>query len=218
MHRVFLGLIIVGFAAVAVSAGPLATDTNAWTDSDNFTWHGSTTISNSGTGDNLLEAEVDWCVYPDSDAFFDSHPDSTYTPTPNEFVYVYQVFPQADSLETNKFWVVMWDSNEANNIGDFEMSNSTVATDNYTWASSDPDDHEQAIWEWNGTLADGEVSYGLAYSSINAPIWESAFIQDGGEFASPTGPTPSPSDVIPEPATLTMLGLGGLAAVIRRRK
>ena len=67
-------------------------------------------------------------------------------------------------------------------------------------------------------MTTGDVSYQLQYESVNVPlisILAPAIIQNGGTTA--TNYLPSPSDYIPEPATMSILALAGLALLRRKR-
>ena len=209
--RKTLILTAVGLLCSSALAGSLATDPDAYVDVNNITWCGTTTLY-VVAGSETLSADVDWCVYGAGDYPFD--PADGYTPTANEFVYVYQV-DVTGTLEVNTFWVNMADSNEANNIGAFDLS-SGVAPTNSAFGSTDPQKLVSANWTFGGNLTPSLVSDGLAYSSINAPEMGLGFIQDGGLLGQPQGPLPTPSDEIPEPVTVVLLAAGALA-VLRRK-
>jgi hypothetical protein len=198
---IFSSLILFLVSGVGL-AGDLASDPNALV-YDGTTWCGSTVMSSDG-----LNATIDYCVYGPGDF---SYPGLGYTPTSGEFVYAYQVFVDPN-VEVFKFSVGMLESNEANNIGAFTMTDG-VAPD-VMYFSGTPVD--SATWEWTSGLLSGSKSYGLAYSSINAPLWWLGSIQNGGMGAA--GIVPSPSDVIPEPATLGLVLVGAIVGGLRRRR
>ena len=204
-------VLAVMLLASATALGGLATDSNAYDDGVNPQWHGSVHMFSTGGGDTI-EADVEYAVYAPGDFTYTG---LGYTPTPGEFVYAYQVIPTAGSVEINTFWVNMLASNEANNIGSFTLGSIAPSS---AFFGSGPPDLVSANWEFLGdTLENPGDSYGLAYSSINAPIMYVGFIQDGGLAGIPDGTLPSPSDEIPEPATMLVLAAGALLAAFRRR-
>jgi len=69
---------------------------------------------------------------------------------------------------------------------------------------------------FTSTIGPGESSARLWFASDNAPIWgEGALAGLSSGFVFATGDLLVP---IPEPATLLLLGTGGLVAVIRKRR
>ena len=210
MYKI-LSLAVVGVLFCGTAwGGPLLNHIDAWTDWDSRTWTGTTHLE-SASGD--LVADVEWAVFgPDNSPY--SGPN--FTPTAGEFVYAYQVIVQP-SLEVNKFWVNMKPSNEANGIGWFDLPGG-ITPSLAEFGSTDPQNLVSADWTFAGDLLPGEVSAGLAYSSINAPVDWLGFIQDGGQGGTPEGTLPSPGDVIPEPVTLAFLLLvGGVLLTLRRK-
>ena len=198
--------VMAGMAWCGVAlGGPLASEVNHYFDGTTH-WCG-TAAFDSGAG---LNGTIDYCVYQPN--MYPAGGD--YTPTPNEFVYAYQVYVTG-SVPAVLFSVGMLDSNEANNLSD-DLNNGQLGGDDpdlVYWTGSDPN-LLAANWEW--TTA-GLTTYSdvLVYSSINAPLWYLGSIQDGGQGASAL--VPSPSDVIPEPAALSLLALG-VVAVLRRKR
>ena len=217
----FLLLIVVSmFVCASAFAGPLLNDSNAYDDGVNAIWTGSTTLM-SFQGD--LEGVIEWCVYgvdENGDSLFlDSFPSSSYTPTYNathgrdEFVYAYHISDMPGTLPVGKFSVNMTDSNEANNIDDFAIAGG-VATDDAYFGGAAPT-LDNANWVWDLGLDSGESSVGLVYSSINAPVFETATLHNGGQIA--LGILPSPSNIIPEPASLSLLAMGVIGLLRRKR-
>ena len=205
-----VGLVVCGTAF----GGPLATHADAWTDSEARTWRGSTDIQMTDPGDpeKELSATVEWAVFADGDF---PYADGDFTPTTGEFTYAYQIEVTGD-YQVNKAWVNMKPSNEANNVGVFDLTSGVEPT-SADWGETDPEHRVSAIWLFSGFDV-GEVSNGLAYNSINEPVDWLGFIQDGGLIGSPQGTMPSPGDIIPEPATIGVLLLGAGALIGLRRR
>lgn len=201
-----INVCVIGTVCALAAAGPLASDPNALF-YDGTLWRGSV-VFDSGAGE--LQATVDYCIYAPGKF---SYPGSGYTPTPGEFVYAYQIYSTGWKVPVITFTLAMLESNEANNIGDFDMGTGGAATNNAWW--DDPNSPMTANWDWNPGMPNGVHSKGLAYSSINAPLWWIGTVTDGGYLDSQF--VPSPSDVIPEPTALALLALGG-AKLLRRRK
>ncbi len=210
---VFCVLLVCGTASAYVPFGVLYEHAGAWTDGASRTWTGQTEIQMTDPGDATKElaAIVEWAVFPAGDF---PYADGDFTPTAGEFTYAYQLKNVGD-YQVNKFWVNMQVSNEANNVGAFDLTSGLEPTSS-DWGNTDPQNRVSAIWLFSG-FDNGEVSNGLAYNSINEPLDWWGFIQDGGLAGMPQGLLPSPSDVIPEPATMALLLIGALAMAGLRR-
>ncbi len=210
MRGAILCSLVLLLLSGAALGGPLATDPNAAV-YDGTTWHGSVDVlAGPNAEGKYLRATIDYCVY--APGMF-SYPGQGYTPTAGEFVYAYQVFVDPN-VEAFKLSVGMLASNEANNIGTWAISGGVDPND--LGFGGTPPNLDTAWWSWDPGLQPGENSVGLAYSSINAPLWWLGTIQNSGLAAS--GFVPSPSDVIPEPATMGLVLAGAIAALRRRRR
>jgi hypothetical protein len=210
MHtRTFL-VAMLGSLLLAGSAlgGLLANHPMAYTDPDGVTWHGSTAMAN---GD--LSADVDWAVFAPG-VYIAAFPGTGYAPAADQFVYAYQVFSTGAGPVT-QMTVNMIESNEANNVGDDPVALAGVAP-LIGWFGAPPPDLQTANWAFAG-LVGGQNSDGLVYASVNMPLWDhAAYIVNLGTFA--VGPVPTPSDVIPEPATISLLASGLVIGVVLRRR
>ena len=94
-----LSILLSGVLLCGSAWAGLATDGNAYVDSEGFVWHGSTDFIGEGL-DEGLTATVEWCVYYGPD----DYPGTDYVPDADEFVYAYQVFVAADSAQITKFY------------------------------------------------------------------------------------------------------------------
>jgi hypothetical protein len=197
-----VAVLVCGSAA----AGPLATDPNAWSDGTT-TWCGTASVE-SFEGD--LKADIDYCVY-----WWTRYPGTDYTPPVGHFVYAYQVYVTGTG-PVKKLSVGMLAGNDAGNIADDAgLGDAGGHAPDSSFFTGPAPNYDAANWEWAD--ADPLVTHsdGLVYASINAPRWWIGTVQNTGQAAS--GYVPSPSDVIPEPATLGLLALGLVAALRRRR-
>lgn len=170
-------------------------------------WTGSTPFDD-GEG---FSGFVEWAVFgpgvvPYSDV-------NLPAPDANEFLYTYQVFP-TDIESANLFFVNMKPSNEANDIGYFDLTPGIAPTS--SGFTNAPPNLTQANWGFH--VPSESVSDGLAYSSVNAPVvWFGGAADGGGSFG--VSPLPSPGDLIPEPVTIALLLTGaGVFLASRRRR
>ena len=189
-------------------AGLLANHPLAYTDPGGVTWHGSTPMANGN-----LSADVDWAVFAPG-VYIVAFPGTGYAPAADQFVYAYQIF-STGAAPVTQLAVNMIESNEANNIGDDPVALAGVAPW-IAWFGAPPPDLQTANWAFEG-LVGGQNSDGLVYASVNMPVWDhAAIIVDEGLFA--IGPVATPSDVIPEPATIGLLASGLVISVALRRR
>ena len=203
-----LSILLSGVLLCGSAWAGLAADGNAYVDSEGFAWHGSTDFIGAGLNEGL-SATVEWCVYGPGD-----YPGTDYVADADEFVYAYQVFVAAGSAQVTKLSVGMLDSNEANDIGADETLVSGTAPSS-AFFTNPPPNLDTANWLWSSGLAADTHSRGLVYSSVNAPLLFIGTVHDGGKQVA--GDLPSPSDVIPEPATLGLMA-AGLLGLLRRRR
>ncbi|MCK4602955.1 MAG: PEP-CTERM sorting domain-containing protein [Phycisphaerae bacterium] len=206
MRKVISVLSFVLICAASTEAGPLAGDGNAMA-----SWQGTLDVTYDEGGD-VLHALLDYAVflptmYPGDVADMDS-----------QYVYAYQLFIENDTTVALTFFSIGLDSSaSAFNIGEDvsvgqpgELSGVSPALVSIGSSSA------QWLFGW-GTGAEidpGEHSTVLVFTSPYGPLWDTTTMANGG-FPTPVGLLPSP---VPEPATLSLLALGGLALMRRRLK
>ncbi len=196
-----LALGLVGAVSVGSSASAGVLDGHAAAFNDGNGPSGgawtSTTTFNNGAG---LSGTIDWTVFGPGD-----FPFAGYVPTAGELTYAFQIFSTgADAIHS----LTLNDPNgAADNIGSF--------ADLAGEAPSSVALGTQAEWNFVG-LDLGENSIGLAFSSIKIPADLFGVVVNGGTFAVAIPlPVPGAND-IPEPASLALLGAGGLLMLRRR--
>jgi hypothetical protein len=199
-------IVAAGLLAAGTAAGDLDTS-NVYTDQNNVTWTGTVLLDGALVpmiGDPNLKANVEYVV-------------NDRVPHAGElqFEYVYQV-TSAGSTDIAQFAVEMLDSNEAMDIGSFDTTTPAgqIAPTSAAFEGSHPSgDPTTANWYFDALNDIGDVSYGLNFWSVNAPTTGGCAIYDHA-FAMATIATPS--NEIPEPLTLGLLSVGGLALLRRR--
>jgi hypothetical protein len=216
MRTAIMAFAVVVLACSSVYAGALASDPNAYWDPAAGSYvRGTKILTTTDLQGKSLSATIDYCVYGPGSFTYGSYSTLTGTKTPaaNEFTYAYQITAVGGNDTLSSFWMNMIDSNEATDIGRFSLGSGVVPSDMY-FAGTYPT-LNTANWDfYPPNLAVAAASEGLVYVSVNAPVWQPGWIQDGGLSASAL--LPSPSDVIPEPATMILLA-GGVLGLLRRR-
>jgi hypothetical protein len=161
-------------------------------------WQGTLQFDN-GVG---LVTKMDYAVYAPG-TFGGSVPT-------NEYVYAYQVF----QISTSNLTMA--------SVGILEGSGAANAQTNLAYgvsggvmpAAGFPQFTGNSFIAWfNPQLSAGQYSVVLLFTSPNAPTRTDASVMNSGKSSQkPDAPTP-----LPEPATLVLLGLSGLAVICKRR-
>jgi PEP-CTERM motif-containing protein len=194
-----LGLVAAVSFGTSANAGVLDGHMSAFNDGNGPSagaWTGTTAFDNGAD----LSGTIDWTVFGPGD-----FPFAGYAPTAGELTYAFQIFSTGSNAIHS---LTLNDPNgAADNIGTFAdlAGEAPISVALGT----------QAEWNFAGLDA-GKNSIGLAFSSIKIPETLFGVVVNGGTFASVLPlPVPGPND-IPEPASLALMGLGGLMMLRRR--
>ena len=190
----FLSFLVLVISAQSVSAIPDGEKTLEWSYEKEFL----------NFFDSTLIAQVDCDVWKYDDLGDDLGP----------YLYTYQITNISISdTHLSFFMMEILDAAEAQSP-DYDLDEQTwVAPD--VWAVNASGQSVDALFNTNA-LDIGEVSALLWYLSDYGPSWGTGTLVGtpvGQVFATTDLPTP-----IPEPATLLLLGAGGLLAVFRKRR
>ena len=196
--RLFALTLAVVLLAAPAMAGQLASDgANSYLG----LWAGTSAFSSGG-----LNGTVDWAVYGPGNvpAGF-----AGYTLTAGELLYTYQILNTGPDPSSSLSVHV---ENAAHDIGTFTASLIDAFDAPFFFEiTSIPGD---AVWYFGG-IAGGEDSTGLAFTSPNVPMWDTAIVLDGGQSDQIAVPSTSPVN-IPEPGTLTLVLCGLFAVALQR--
>ena len=161
-------------------------------------------------GDSQWAADVDYAVYAPGD-----YP-GIYSGADSKFIYAYQIFNESSSTATlasfsvglleDAFVVSCGDDATYGAAGGVSPLLSRLVGSPATSA------------QWTIDVDAAENTTVLVASSPFGYTFGSAALANGGESATMSVPTPSADLGIPEPATLSLLVLGGLALIRRRRR
>ena len=208
--------------SVPASAGVLQSDTNSI---PAFTGITNMSINFYGI---TCDADVEFAVYaPNAGA---SNFDATFglgaDPTGGlEFVYAYQVFNLTAPLATPvTSLTVGLDGDEYNvfsppvNVG-FVAGTGTIAPSASSFVTPGlPTAPTSVRWDFlSPTIPLSTTSDVLFFTSSDGPEWDFGTIGASWSGTSDV-PSPMPTTEVPEPATLSLLALGGIACLRRRRR
>ena len=197
-------------AAAVSSAGILNGNPLAYNDGNGpaaGAWTGTLPFDNG----NGLEGNLDFAVF--TEAVFNANFSGLgYVPSSSPtggLVYTYQLSnttdPTGDSISAEIVGVV----NPANTIGSFNVGDVVPSLATFSGGN--------AVWQYNPSITAGQTSWGMAFSSPNAPMSGVALTVDGGGTAQTVG-VPTPSAIrIPEPGSVVLWALLSVVMLMCRR-
>jgi len=159
-----------------------------------------------------LKGQIDCAVY-------EAYPGTA--PGPGDYIYAYQIFNDASSnVAIDSFSLSIVDDVVVGDIGwdDFGVVDGVAPS--HAYFSPDPTSPQSAIYLFLPFMGDligaDQHSVTLLFASNSRPM-ESFGIIEGGSIGMMVEDLPTP---IPEPATILLLGIGGLslASIGRRRR
>jgi hypothetical protein len=227
-------IVLLGLFAVAILSGGVAEATldrilPSSSHYQGFVYFNETVdYPPEGTGGTVdLKGRIDFAVYDrdnlaggEETSFVDGFVSLMGVADEDQFIYTYQIFNDYDNFsdgDIGYFEVLglMPDGETTFSINPSLMNNTTGVDDGFSGAAPEPiPSVEDGIWEWLGDLVNfGTQSQFLLYSSVNDWVKGTYRMDVAQESEFPVF-----DDPIPEPATLTMLGIGGALILRRRRK
>jgi hypothetical protein len=194
-------LMLLPSAANALPAGTLP----GWSDSVDFEQY--------GPNGRTLIGRVDWGVYA-----YNDYPGSA--PPGGAYVYAYQILNSGHStVGVDSFSVGILEGAGVVGIGsdDFEVVDCIEPFHEYF--SPDAQTAQSAIYlflpETNGLVGSGQYSFNLLFSSDIGPTADGFGMVAGGSIGKAIEGLPTP---VPEPATIFLLGVGGAAVTLSRKR
>lgn len=172
-------------------------------------YHGSTRYTYDD-GNDILSGLIEFAVY-DNPAEYEQAFDA---PGDGQYLYAYQIFNGEES-DAVAYFALLLNSPNADGIGSAQGDVNAIVPEPYPDGILEPDP-PKAVWEFDngleGTLIVGAHSYYLLLTSDYGPVAGDYEIKPKSYVDYVYLP-----DVIPEPATIAMLG-AGVAFVFARRR
>lgn len=177
---------------------------------DLYGWQGSRIYEDNGF--NVL---IEFTVY-DTEAYLNEFigTDGFVNPGQGRYIYAYQIFNHPTAVEDIEYFGIFGiettiDEATIDGLSSQDDGEEGVPTSDEYF----DDDLARVVWEFDwGILIPSEHSYFLVLSSNYEPVagdYEIRSFEEEGDLPIPE---------IPEPGMLTLLGIGGTLAFIRRRK
>lgn len=157
------------------------------------------------TGQPKWSGYVDYAVYAPG-VYSGNHVDKS-----TNYIYAYQVFNNAASTAALSSFTVglLENAGAANPTYD---ASTGISGGKASLASSLIGTPPASVFWMLDSVAASEYSTVLLFSSPYSYTFDSATVADGGQGVTQSLPTP-----VPEPATLALIAMGGLAVMHRRR-
>lgn len=166
-------------------------------------WQGTSYYDDDG-----FNLRIDFAVYDTLGGNEIAAIEGFETPGDGQYIYAYQIF-QHNSEGYNEVAYFSLLNLDGSAVNSSLMQCTTALDDKNDGIAPDPlTCQNQGIWVWGGDIgyiSTAQHSWFLVFSSDSAPIAGSYEVQAPGDFP------------IPEPTTIALLGIGGLA-FLRKRK
>jgi hypothetical protein len=157
-----------------------------------------------------IAGQIDYAVYEDFPGWL---------PGAGPYVYAYEIYnSEFSNVSIDSFSVAMFDGVDGGLIG-FDVTGSPTGIEpSFNYFSPDAGSPQSAVFLFlphqGGVIEDGYESVTLLFSSDDAPTAGFGIIEGGGIGTMVDGiATP-----LPEPTTILLLGMGGAAVTMMRRK
>ena len=156
-----------------------------------------------------VNADVDFAVYAPGqfDLSFGAGADGG---NPSHFVYAYQIHNIASSDDVILLTVGLDGDETLGSVGFLSGADVDPTSSNFSGITS-------AAWGFQSptSIANGQSSDILFFTSAQAPEFDNATLSSG--VNNSLQQLPSPSSLIPEPATLALFGIGVTVCCLRKR-
>jgi hypothetical protein len=195
-------VMVTWLLSAPASAGPIADGVDALTG-----FFGSRSYSYTGGGYSLT-AEVDFAVYEPL-----AYPGSVPLSGADDYVYAYQIFNSAASTVGIGWFSVGLESGvTARNPGEDTSAGAPGQSGGQSpWMARVGS--TSVSWLFDPEVPVGGRSTTLLFTSPYGPTWKSGALANGGLPTPGSGSLPSP---MPEPASMALLGMGGLMMLVAR--
>ena len=175
-------------------------------------YHG-TVYYDEPSGGSYLRGHIDFAVWDDRDEYEGIN--QLEAPGTGDYIYAYQIFN--DDLLSNEavayFAILGIDEGVADSIGAEEGLYAGGIEPAPTHGYYDQTE-SKIVWEFkNGFIYEDQHSWMLVFSSMND--WVAGEYEIKGPFFPAPG---SDTPVVPEPATIALLGIGSGLILLKRRK